>query len=138
MTKRNLGRKGYTSAYIHPSLSSNEHRAGTWIKQEPSGTDSSRRMEECCLLNSSLRFAYPVLFSTQDSCSIVILPTIICILSHQLLINKMHHSIADRTVWQWHFLNWVSFFPNDSILCQVAITFSSITDPSNLTHKNYC
>lgn len=36
-------------------------------------------------------------------------------------IQEMHHRLSWRTIWWEQFLNWGSFFQNDSHLCQVNI-----------------
>lgn len=55
--------------------------------------------------------------------------TVSRVLPHKLLIKKMHYRFAHRPVWWSYFLNWGSFFPNDSDLCQDDIKVTSSSMP---------
>lgn len=111
MIKGNLGRKGFIHLTVY-SLTWRKVRTGSRDRKLESGTDAET-MKECCLLacfpwlaqsaswyNPGQPLQGSSVYKGLDS------PT-------SVLIKKMSHRIASRSLWWRHFLSWSSFFPDE-------------------------
>lgn len=77
---------------------------------------SVEAMEFCCFMTVPCDLLCP----HSTTCWMVALPTMSCTLIRQSEIKEIY------TLFQRHFINYVSLFPNDSSLCQMDIRLSCI------------
>lgn len=122
MAKSNLGRKWILVSDPQDS----KHDLGK------SGQESGSR-------NLRKHWGMPLTYSLLVACSDYFLTypgspssrlttsTVICKHPHKSLIKKMLDRLVYRPILRRHFLNWNSFFPNDSILYQVEKTIPTNT-----------
>lgn len=82
----------------------NQGRNASW------GKSQKQEQEECCLLACSLCF----LIQPRATCIGEAPCRVDMVFSYQLLLKKMFPQLGYRSIIWWHFLNWNSFFPENS------------------------
>lgn len=89
------------------------------LRRVPGGRNlESRTREGHCLLTGSHGLLGHLFIWHWTTCPEMALPIVGWILLHKLLIKKMFHKHAHGKIFWRHVLNWDSFLPRDSSLCQ--------------------